>query len=163
MIIRQSRRSFAEMGSCSRMDQLGSVRRSFASTTSAPAFGYDPYGNALQATAPLTDFGYAGMFYNADSGLYLTQYRAYDPSIGRWLSRDPLGEGSDPTANLYSYVESNPLLYVDPSGLQKIPSPNAAVPAGPWTPAGPGHRSETFYGPHQPGGRKWCNWVPPEN
>jgi RHS repeat-associated protein len=68
------------------------VRRVFASTSSAPAYSYDPYGNALQGTAPLTDFNYAGMFYNADSGLYLTQYRAYDPVSGRWLSRDPVGE-----------------------------------------------------------------------
>jgi RHS repeat-associated protein len=73
-------------------DQIGSVRRVFASTASAPAYRNDPYGNALQGTAPLTDFNYAGMFYNADSGLYLTQYRAYDPVAGRWLSRDPLGE-----------------------------------------------------------------------
>jgi RHS repeat-associated protein len=73
-------------------DQIGSVRRAFASASSAPAYSYDPYGNALQATAPLTDFNYAGMFYNADSGLYLTLYRAYDPIVGRWLSRDPIGE-----------------------------------------------------------------------
>lgn len=73
-------------------DQISSVRRVFASTSSAPAYGYDPYGNALQATAPLTDFGYAGRFTNADSGLYLTQFRAYDPVAGRWLSRDPIGE-----------------------------------------------------------------------
>ena len=73
-------------------DQIGSVRRVFASAASAPAYSYDPYGNALQGTAPLTDFNYAGMFYNADSGLYLTQYRVYDPVSGRWLSRDPIGE-----------------------------------------------------------------------
>jgi RHS repeat-associated protein len=68
------------------------VRRVFASAASAPAYSYDPYGNALQGTAPLTDFNYAGMFYNADSGLYLTRYRAYDPVPGRWLSRDPIEE-----------------------------------------------------------------------
>ena len=51
----------------------------------------------LQATAPVTDFVYAGMFFNADSGLYLTKYRAYDPVSGRWLSRDPLGEDADPS------------------------------------------------------------------
>lgn len=76
-------------------DQIGSIRRIFASATSAPAYSYDPYGNALQATAPLTDFNYAGMFYVADSGLYLTQYRAYDPVAGRWLSRDPVGDIGD--------------------------------------------------------------------
>jgi len=72
------------------VDQLGSARRVFASTSSAPAYGYDAWGNALQATAPLTDFGYAGMFYNADSRLYLATFRAYDPAAARWLSRDPI-------------------------------------------------------------------------
>jgi RHS repeat-associated protein len=98
-------------------DQLGSVRRVFASATSAPAYSYDPYGNPLQSTSPLTDFGYAGMFYNADSGLYLTLYRAYDPATGRWLSRDPLGEASDVAANLYRYAKGNPISLKDLLGL----------------------------------------------
>ena len=93
------------------------MRRAFASTTSAPAYSYDPYGNPLQTTAPVTDFVYAGMFYNADSGLYLTQYRAYDPIVGRWLSRDPLGENNDPAANLYRYADGNPIGLGDPAGL----------------------------------------------
>jgi RHS repeat-associated protein len=87
-------------------DQIGSLRRVFASTSSAPAYGYDPYGNALQSTAPLTDFGYAGMFYNADSRLYLTQYRTCDP----------IGEMSDPATNLYRYVNGNPISVNDPDG-----------------------------------------------
>jgi RHS repeat-associated protein len=101
-------------------DQVGSVRRAFASSSSAPVYSYDPYGNALQATAPLTDFGYAGMFYNADSGLYLTQFRAYDPASGRWLSRDPIGEANtrvDAQPNLYVYVRGMPILLTDPLGL----------------------------------------------
>jgi RHS repeat-associated protein len=102
------------------VDQIGSVRRVFASTSDAPAYGYDPYGNALQTTAPLTDSGYAGMFYNADSGLYLTQYRVYDPVVGRWLSRDPLGEPSSPGANLYVYVNGDTINAVDPMGLFAI-------------------------------------------
>ena len=43
------------------------------------------------------------MFYNADSGLYLTQYRAYDPGSGRWLSRDPI-------ARLEAYLRGAGLL-----------------------------------------------------
>ncbi|HGL5382438.1 TPA: RHS repeat-associated core domain-containing protein [Burkholderia cenocepacia] len=75
------------------LDQLGSGRRAFT-TGSAPAYDYDAYGAALQSNPPLTDYGYAGMFANADSGLYLTMFRAYDPVSGRWLSRDPIGETS---------------------------------------------------------------------
>jgi RHS repeat-associated protein len=70
----------------------------------SPAYDYDPYGVPLQTTAPATDFGYAGVFNNTDSGLGLTWYRAYDSIIGRWVSRDPLGEDADPLGNLYAYV-----------------------------------------------------------
>jgi RHS repeat-associated protein len=102
------------------IDQIGSVRRVFASTSSAPAYDYDPYGAPLRATAPTTDFVYAGMFYNADSGLYLTNYRAFDPVAGRWQSRDPFGESSDPLGNLYPYVRGNPVTGSDPSGLYDL-------------------------------------------
>jgi uncharacterized protein RhaS with RHS repeats len=47
----------------------------------------------------------------------LTQYRAYDPVAGRWLSRDPISEGSDLAANLYRYVDGNPANSNDPTGL----------------------------------------------
>jgi RHS repeat-associated protein len=99
------------------IDQLGSVRRVFVSTTNAPAYDYDPYGNPLQETAPLSDFGYAGMFTDNDSGLYLTQYRAYDPVAGRWISRDPIGESGGLVADLYLYVGGNPINLLDPLGL----------------------------------------------
>ncbi len=147
------------------VDQIGSVRRAFTSTSNAPAFSYDAYGNALQTTAFQTDVGYAGMFYNSDSGLYLTQFRAYDPVSGRWTSRDPLGKGGDPLSNLYLYVGDNPLSYVDPQGLAEIPQtvpPN--IPGGPYSPSGPGQLPGHFYGPAQPKGpRTQCQWVPPES
>ena len=111
------------------IDQIGSVRRVFASTTSAPAYNYDPNGVPLQATAPVTDFVFGGMFYNADSGLYLTNYRAYDPVAGRWLSRDLIGETSDPLANLYAYVSGNTPNVVDPLGLVGTPSPSQGLSA----------------------------------
>jgi RHS repeat-associated protein len=102
------------------IDQIGSVRRVFASTSSAPAYGYDPYGAPLQGTPPTTDFVYAGMFFNADSGLYLTKYRAYDSVTGRWLSRDPIGEAADISMNLYGYVGGNPISQMDPVGLAGV-------------------------------------------
>jgi RHS repeat-associated protein len=104
------------------------------------------------------------MFYNADSGLYLTQYRGYDPVAGRWLSRDPVGEGTDPAGNLYAYVGGNPIGLVDPFGLQDIPSaPPPEIPGGPWTPAGSGQKPGTWFGPKpaEGGPRPVCRWVPP--
>jgi RHS repeat-associated protein len=119
------------------IDQIGSVRRVFSGTTSATAYGYDPYGLPLQATAPITDFVYGGMFYNADSGLYLTNYRAYDPIAGRWLSRDPIGEQNDPVANLYAYVGGNAPNLTDPLGLVASSGPSVPFRLGPDSCAGP--------------------------
>jgi hypothetical protein len=41
--------------------------------------------------------------------------RVYDPGKGRWLSRDPAGEGIG--SNLFSYTTKNPIRYTDPLGL----------------------------------------------
>ena len=112
------------------IDQIGSVRRAFASVTSAPAYDYDPYGVPLQASAPVTDFTYAGLFHEAGSGLDLALYRAYDPVAGRWLSRDPLGEESDLAANLYDYVGGSPVAFIDPMGLFNILVGAGATAAG---------------------------------
>lgn len=64
------------------------------------------------------DFAFTGHYYHARSGLYLAPYRAYNPTIGRWLSRDPLenAELSQGT-NLYSYVRNDVTVLFDPLGL----------------------------------------------
>lgn len=79
-------------------------------------YDYDPYGQRtkLSGTAD-ADFGYAGSYHHAPSGLNLTLYRAYDPALGRWLSRDPIGEHGG--VNSYGYVGNEPLGRVDPLGL----------------------------------------------
>ncbi|WP_245472292.1 RHS repeat domain-containing protein [Rhizobium jaguaris] len=77
------------------IDQIGSVRRVYESTTSAPTSDFDPSGVAVQADAIPTDFGYAGMIEKSEEvGLNLSQYRGYDASTGRWLSRDPLTDST---------------------------------------------------------------------
>lgn len=65
------------------------------------------------------DFAFTGHYYHARSGLYLAPYRAYNPTIGRWLSRDPLrGVEQSQGPNLYSYVLNNPANLLDPLGLR---------------------------------------------
>jgi RHS repeat-associated protein len=96
------------------------VRRAFAGPAYDPSYSYDPYGVPLQSTASLTDFGFAGLVRHPDSGLYLATYRAYNSATGRWLSRDPLGEGIDPKGDLYWYVDNNPISRLDPAGQQSL-------------------------------------------
>ena len=101
-------------------DHLGSVRDtiSLPNGVTANHFDYDPYGGIVTNSGPsvsATDFRWAGLFYHAQSGLYLATYRAYDPGTGRWVSRDPIGELGG--INLYGYVGGNPVKRVDLLGL----------------------------------------------
>jgi hypothetical protein len=47
------------------------------------------------------------------TSLYLLGARLYDPTLGRFLSRDPIPGGS---ANDYEYGAGNPVMNADPSG-----------------------------------------------
>ncbi|WP_180335905.1 RHS repeat-associated core domain-containing protein [Pleomorphomonas diazotrophica] len=100
------------------------MRRVFASPTSASAYSYDPYGLPLQTTTPLTDFGYAGLINEPDSGLGLATYRVYDPRVGRWISRDPIGERGDRAGNFCVYVNGDPVSDNDPAGLVSDSTPS---------------------------------------
>ena len=98
-------------------DHLGSVREVINTAGVMQArYDYDPYGRLTQiAGSFMADFAYAGMFYHPASGLNLTLYRAYDPDLGRWLSRDPLKEKE--WLNMYAYVGNSPVDYIDSLGL----------------------------------------------
>ena len=69
---------------------------------------------------PVT-FGYAGYYVHTASGLNLMQFRAYDPNLGRWLSRDPIEEAGG--SNLYRYVGNSPVNFYDPFELKSIGAP----------------------------------------
>jgi RHS repeat-associated protein len=57
-------------------------------------------------------------YHHAGSGLELALYRAYDPELGRWLSKDPIGERGG--LNLYGYVKNDPLRRVDLKGQNPL-------------------------------------------
>ena len=59
-------------------------------------------------------FRYCGEYYDEESGLIYLRNRYYDPSIGRFISEDPVRDG----LNWYVYCRNNPVNYVDPWGLK---------------------------------------------
>jgi len=78
---------------------------------------YDPYGQptVLHGGTVMPTFMYKGMYWHDRSQKYLTLARVYDPKMGRFLTRDPLGEAAG--TNLYAYCFNNPISYSDPLGL----------------------------------------------
>lgn len=81
------------------------------------AHQYDPFGVALATSGSLSQpLRFSGKPYDAETGLYYFGYRFYNPFLGRWLSREPLGELYSPNLNLYNFAANSPLNYVDPDG-----------------------------------------------
>ena len=101
-------------------DHLGSVRELTDTVGNVRArFSYDLYGRKTKVSGDLdSDFGFTGMLWSPEANLALTRFRAYDPAMGRWLSRDPLPSAEfSQGPNLYAYVHNSPVSQVDPLGL----------------------------------------------
>jgi len=104
------------------LDHLGSVRLvvNTVDGTVAQRLDYNEFGHVTQNTSPgFQPFGFAGGVYDELTGFVRFGARDYQASTGRWTAKDPIGLGG--SANLYSYVGSDPLTYVDPLGTDPIP------------------------------------------
>jgi RHS repeat-associated protein len=108
-------------------DHLGSIREVTTSLGSVLArYDYDAWGRSLVLDGSLTvDFGYTGHYFHQKSGLNLAMYRVYSPTMGRWISRDPIGEADG--LNLYRYGRNDPVNERDPTGLAAVPCSAAEV------------------------------------
>ena len=85
-------------------------------------FKYDTYGKLISRTGnSFVIFGYNGRdgVVTDKNGLIYMRARYYSPDMRRFINADILhGEISDSTSlNRYSYVNGNPVSYVDPFGL----------------------------------------------
>ena len=81
-------------------------------------YGYDSFGNLVKGSLDKV-YSYTGREWDAEAGLYYYRARFYDPEVGRFISKDPIGfDGGD--VNLYSYVGQNPVNFVDPNGKFRI-------------------------------------------
>jgi RHS repeat-associated protein len=101
-------------------DHLGSPRYvvNVANPSDVPfTASYAAFGTATGTGLDWMPFGFAGGIYDPDTGLVRFGARDYDPSVGRWTSKDPIR--FDGGVNLYAYAENDPVNGRDPSG--KIP------------------------------------------
>ncbi len=104
-------------------DHLDSIRDVYTATgTVAGTYDYDPYGKltvVAETAGAGADFGFTGHWRHGPAGqatLWMAPLRTYDPSLGRWLSRDPAGETGG--LDLHGYVGNNPVSFIDPLGLR---------------------------------------------
>jgi RHS repeat-associated protein len=105
---------------CYHYDGVGNtVAITDASETVVNSYDYSPFGMILAENEtfpqPFKFVGKLGVMAESN-GFYYMRARYYDPVVGRFISEDPLGfDGGD--VNLYVYAGLNPLLLVDPFGL----------------------------------------------
>jgi RHS repeat-associated protein len=81
-------------------------------------YEYDPYGGVTAQSgsyAAANPVRFSTKYWDDETGLGYWGYRYYNPALGRWISRDPLGEHDD--VGLYRYVKNSATTAVDPFGL----------------------------------------------
>ncbi len=100
------------------------VRQSKTVGDAIATYQYDAFGVVRNHSGPAsTEFGFAGQQEDPTLGYQYLRARYYDPTIGRFISRDPVGgsEQLPQTLNRYSYATNNPALLTDSTGLSPYP------------------------------------------
>lgn len=104
-------------------DGLGNITAVVNAATGQVVARYDygPYGEMVGESGEVgaCPFRYQSKWWDGEAGLSYFGYRHYSPRMGRWLSRDPLGEAGG--FNLYAYCEGDPVNNWDYLGLDPYP------------------------------------------
>ena len=85
----------------------------------AAQYAYDAFGNMVLFTGPMASFfahGFSTKYYDFEPDLYYYGYRFYSPVLGRWISRDPIGERGG--VNVFVYCRNSIPTSFDKLGLQ---------------------------------------------
>ncbi|HEJ7999666.1 TPA: RHS repeat-associated core domain-containing protein [Serratia liquefaciens] len=71
------------------------------------------------SSAPVTNpIRFQGQYHDHETGLHYNRYRYYDPEVGRFVGKDPIGYAGG--LNVYQYAP-NPTAWIDPLGLARCP------------------------------------------
>ena len=101
-------------------DGLGSIRYiTDQNRNVVNSYTYDSFGNIIDSTEGIENpYTFTGREWEPSLGLYYYRNRWYDPTIGRFISEDPIGFAGG--INFYAYVGNNPGSFIDPWGLQQF-------------------------------------------
>jgi RHS repeat-associated protein len=77
---------------------------------------YHAFGSTTATEGIFNPYRYTAREQDIETGLYYYRARYYDPTIGRFISQDPIGFLGSGT-NFYAYVRSDPINLTDPLGL----------------------------------------------
>jgi RHS repeat-associated protein len=142
-------------------DHLGTVRDLIDNSgTLQNHKSYDAFGNVMEETNAAIDtlFGFTGKLFDDATGLQNNLNRWYDANVGRWLSEDQIGFAAG-DANLYRYVDNQPINFADPDGL--IPRPGRTPPKS-WPPPPPGWEKWDPSSGRYNKGTRYRHWHPPD-
>ena len=81
-----------------------------ADGTISASYEYGPFGELLVSTGTMASsnpFRFSTKYRDNETDLYYYGYRYYSPSLGRWISRDPIDEQGG--LNLYAFVNNDPV------------------------------------------------------
>jgi RHS repeat-associated protein len=78
--------------------------------------GHGAFGGAAPVVQQIVQpLRFAGQYHDSETGLHYNRYRYYDPALGRYITRDPMGITQG--LNVYCYSGNDPIGRCDPMGL----------------------------------------------
>ena len=104
--------------------------------TSVAKFEYTPFGALKSASGTMHDqfnYRFSTKYQDNSTGLTVYRYRNYNANLGKWQTRDPLGEHTKKKQFnlLYGFVNNNSINFIDILGLESIVFDNSAVDCHP--------------------------------